>query len=167
MLAPEDSDWLANVRAVSATPIAMGELFTNPREITPLVAGRLIDFIRCHVSAIGGVTPALKLAALCEAFGVRTAWHGPGDVSPVGMAANVHLDLACPNFGVQEWAARSAVELDMFPGVPDVRKGYAYANEKPGLGIEFDEELAARFPPDDANPTWTVARGPDGTILRP
>ena len=41
---------------------------------------------------------ARKVAALAEFFGVRTAWHGPGDVSPVGHAANVHLDLACPNF---------------------------------------------------------------------
>lgn len=167
VLAPEDSDWLANIRAVSATPIAMGELFTNPREITPLVAGRLIDFIRVHVSQIGGVTPALKLAHLSEAFGVRTAWHGPADCSPVGMAANVHLDLACHNFGVQEWARRGSPEIDMFPGMPEVRNGYAYANVRPGLGIEFDEELAAKFPADEANPKWTVARGPDGTILRP
>ncbi len=40
-------------------------------------------------SAIGGLSPARKLAAVCEAFGVRTAWHGPGDVSPVGHAANL------------------------------------------------------------------------------
>jgi mannonate dehydratase len=167
VLAPEDADWFANIRQVCATPIAMGELFANPREIVPLVAGRLIDYIRVHVSQIGGLTPALKLARLCEAFGVRTAWHGPGDVSPVGVAASVHLDLACPNFGVQEWTERNQAERDMFPGMPEVRDGYVYANAKPGLGIEFDEDLAERFPPDDANPGWTVARGPDGTLLRP
>jgi mannonate dehydratase len=167
LLAPEDIDWFANVRGVCATPLAMGELFSNPREITPLVAGRLIDFIRAHVSAIGGATPALKLAHLCDAFGVRTAWHGPGDVSPVGMAVNVHLDVTVRNFGVQEWAFRKPVELEMFPGTPEIRDGSAYPNDRPGWGIEFDESLAAKFPCDDANPTWTVARLPDGTIWRP
>jgi mannonate dehydratase len=167
VLAPEDLDWLANIRGVCATPIAMGELFVHPREITPLVAGRLIDFIRVHVSAIGGASPALKLAHLCAAFGVRTAWHGPGDVSPVGMAANVHLDVACHNFGIQEWVIRKPVELEMFPGTPELRDGYVWPNERPGWGIEFDENLAAKFPCGDANPTWTVARLPDGTLWRP
>ena len=167
VVAPEDIEWLRHVRSVCATPIAMGELFTNPVEMTPLIAGRLIDFIRCHVSAIGGITPALKLAHMAGAFGVRTAWHGPGDVSPVGMAANVHLDVAMHNFGVQEWWLRTQAELDIFPGMPEVRGGYAYPNGRPGLGIEFDEKAAARFPPDDANPDWTVSRMPDGTIWRP
>ena len=123
--------------------------------------------MRCHLSQIGGITPALKLAHLCEAFGVRTAWHGPADVSPVGMAANVHLDVACHNFGIQEWSFRSDAELAIFPGFPEVRGGYAYPNGGPGLGIDFDTRLAAEYPCDDDNPTWTVSRGPDGTILRP
>ena len=167
ILAPEDVDWLENIRAVCATPIAMGELFSNPREITPLVARRLVDFVRMHLSGIGGITPALKLAHLCEAFGVRFAWHGPGDVSPVGMAAAVHVDVACRNFGVQEWSFRNQAERDMFPGTPEIRDGCAWPNGRPGLGIEFDEALAARFPPDEANPTWTEARLPDGTPWRP
>jgi len=167
LVAPEDIDWLAQVRSVCATPIAMGELFVNPREITPLVAGRLIDFIRVHVSQIGGISPALKLAHLCEAFGVRTAWHGPGDVSPVGMAANLHLDLACHNFGIQEWSLRREEELEIFPGMPEVRNGAAWPNDAPGLGIDFNEALAAKYPCDDDNPGWTISRGLDGTILRP
>ncbi|MDQ1256584.1 MAG: mannonate dehydratase [Candidatus Hydrogenedentes bacterium] len=167
ILAPEDLEWFANIRNQCATPIAMGELFNHPREITPLVAGRLIDFIRVHISQIGGATPALKLARFCEAFGVRTAWHGPGDVSPVGMAANVHLDMACINFGVQEWAQRPPIEYEMFPGLPEVKNGYVYPNDQPGLGIEFDETLAAQFPCTDDNPTWTVSRLPDGTLWRP
>ena len=167
VVAPEDVAWLAQIRSVCATPIAMGELFTNPQEFVPLVSGRLIDFIRCHVSAIGGVTPALKLAHMAEPFGVRTAWHGPGDVSPVGMAANVHMDVACHNFGIQEWATRSPLEREMFPGTPEVHGGYAYPNDRPGLGVEFDEALAAKHPPDDAEVGWTVSRLPDGTLWRP
>jgi len=102
-LPPEQIAWFHAIRQQCAVPLAMGELFVTPTEWMPLITARLIDFIRVHISAIGGVTPARKLAAVCEAFGVRTAWHGPADVSPVGHAANLHLDLACPNFGVQEW----------------------------------------------------------------
>ncbi|MGB2614126.1 MAG: enolase C-terminal domain-like protein [Phycisphaerae bacterium] len=166
-LAPEDLEWFAEIRRASATPLAMGELFSHPREMVPLVTGRLIDFVRCHISAIGGVTPALKLAHLAEAFGVRTAWHGPGDLSMVGMAANIHLDVACHNFGIQEWAVRKPVEYELFPGAPEVRNGYAYPSAKPGWGVEFNEALAAKFPPDDKNPNWTVSRLPDGTLWRP
>jgi len=167
LLAPEDIDWFRQVRCVCATPIAMGELFNHPREFVPLVCERLIDFIRVHMSQIGGLTPAIKLAHLCEAFGVRTAWHGPADVSPVGMAAAVHLDVAVHNFGIQEWSFRNDDEMAIFGGMPEVRNGYAYPNERPGLGIDFDERLAAKFPCDNDPVDWTVSRLPDGTIWRP
>jgi mannonate dehydratase len=167
LLAPEDIDWFRTIRAQCATPLAMGELFNNPREYVPLVSERLTDYIRVHVSQIGGITPALKLAHLCEAFGVRTAWHGPGDTSPVGMAANVHMDVALHNFGIQEWGFRKEIEREMFPGTPEIREGCAWPNDRPGLGIDFDEKLAAKYPCDDENPTWTAARRPDGTHARP
>ena len=109
-LAPEDLGYFRMLRAQCAVPLAMGELFVHPLEIEPLVTERLFDFVRVHVSTYGGITPALRLAHLCAAFGVRTAWHGPRDVSPVGMAANVHLDLHLENFGIQEWAFRSPEE---------------------------------------------------------
>lgn len=166
-LPPENNDWFRMLRSQAAVPIAMGELFVHPGEWTPLIAGGLIDFIRVHISAIGGITPARKLAALCEAFGVRTAWHGPGDVSPVGHAANLHLDLSCPNFGVQEWSGFPDAVREVFPGCPEVRGGYAYLHEAPGLGVDIDEALAARHPCRDDLPAWTLARRPDGTSARP
>jgi mannonate dehydratase len=166
-LPPEHIDWFRSIRAQCATPLAMGELFVHPMEWTPLIVNQLIDFIRCHISAIGGLTPARKLAALCEAFGVRTAWHGPGDVSPVGHAANVHLDLATPNFGIQEWSGFSERMGEVFPGCPEVRNGYVYVNEAPGFGIDLNEELAAKYPCHNEPPMWTLARTPDGTSVRP
>ncbi|MBM3704646.1 MAG: starvation-sensing protein RspA [Actinobacteria bacterium] len=170
-LSPEAVDWFAVMRQQSATPIAMGELFTHPQEWVPLIQNRLIDFIRCHISTIGGITPAKKLAHLCEAFGIRTAWHGPGDVSPVGHAANLHIDLSSYNFGVQEWWGPSDLIKEVFPGTPELRGGYLYANDKPGLGIDIDEKLAAQYPPDNANAIrpklWTTARTPDGGSWRP
>ena len=145
----------------------MGELFNNPNEWKSLVTNQLIDFIRVHISQIGGLTPARKLAAFCEQFAVRTAWHGPGDVSPVGHAANLHLDLACPNFGVQEWTPLSEALQDVFPGCPVLRQGYVYLNDQPGLGIDLDEAKAARYPCANKVPEWTVTRLPDGTLVRP
>ena len=94
-LSPEQIDYFRQIRQQCATPIAMGELFNSPHEWTPLIRDRLIDYIRIHVSQAGGMTPCRKIAAFGEMFGVRTAWHGPGDVSPIGHAANVTLDLVC------------------------------------------------------------------------
>ena len=116
-LAPEQVDWFKIMRQQTCTPIAMGELFNNPLEWTGLISNRLIDFIRVHISQIGGITPARKLAVLCENFSVRTAWHGPGDVSPVGHAANIHLDLSSWNFGIQEWSGWSDKSIEVFPEI--------------------------------------------------
>ncbi len=166
-LAPEDSAWFARIREQCATPIAMGELFNNPHEWQPLIAGRLIDFVRMHISQMGGLTPARHVAAFAGMFGVRTAWHGPGDVSPVGHAANLHLNLWAPNFGIQEWCRFPDLVYEMFPGTPEVRNGYLYPNDRPGLGIDIDEKLAAQHPLVDEVESWTQARLPDGTPARP
>jgi mannonate dehydratase len=166
-LPPEQNGWFTMLRQQCATPIAMGELFNNPQEWVPLITNRLIDFIRVHISQIGGITPAKKLATLCETFGVRTAWHGPGDTSPVGHAANLHLDVNSPNFGIQEWSGFSEKLQEIFPGCPEVRDGYMYPNSKPGLGIDIDEKQAAKYPCSEGPPIWTLARTPDGTAVRP
>src|SRR4029079_18097776 len=114
--APEDIGWFPRLRQQTSIPIAMGELFVNQTEWESLIKDRLIDFIRVHISAIGGLSMARKLAAFSEFFGVRTAWHGPGDVSPVGHAANLHLDLACHNFGIQEQHEFGENAQAVFPG---------------------------------------------------
>jgi len=167
LLAPEDLRWFEQVRQHSTAPLAMGELFNHPREWQPLISGRLIDFVRMHVSQMGGITPARNVAAFANMYGIRTAWHGPGDVSPVGHAANLHLDLWAPNFGIQEWCRFPEIVYEIFPGTPQVRDGYMYPNDKPGLGIDIDEELAAKFPPEDEVIHWTQTRLPDGSPVRP
>ncbi len=167
VLPPEQIDWFTRIRQQCATPLAMGELFNHPLEWQPLIANRLIDFIRMHISQMGGITPAVKVAAFADMFGVRTAWHGPSDVSPVGHAANLHLDLWSPNFGIQEWYRPSDLDYELFPGLPEVRNGYMYPNDRPGLGIDINEELAAQFPPKNDVIQWTQARLPDGSPARP
>jgi mannonate dehydratase len=167
---PEDIGYFEHLRKLTTTPIAMGELFNSRHEWMDLVSRRLIDFIRVHISQVGGLTAARKMAAMCELFAVRTAWHGPGDVSPVGHAANVHLDLAVPNFGIQEAREFSQAEQDVFPGCPTLKDGYYWVNENSGLGIDLDEKLAAKFPIKDDPPfdySWGNLRNRDGTVTKP
>jgi mannonate dehydratase len=167
--APEDQEYLRLLRPQASTPIAMGELFVSQAEYVPLIRDRLIDFIRVHISDIGGITPARKLAAFAELFGVRTAWHGPGDVSPVGHAANLHLDLSSSNFGIQEAYLFPERTREVFPGCPEIRDGAMWTNDLPGLGIDVDESAAARYPfPEHAyNGAWPEIRRADGTVIRP
>ena len=128
----------------------------------------VIYFIRIHISQIGGITPAMKVARLGEWFNIRTAWHGPGDVSPVGHAANAHIDLAVWNFGIQESVNFSDATREIFPGAPTMKDGYMYVNEAPGHGVGFNEVAAAKYPiPDNINNDWTQLRKRDGTPVRP
>jgi mannonate dehydratase len=168
---PEQNEHFRILRQQTSVPIAMGELFNTQHEYVPLIAGRLIDFMRAHVSQIGGLTMARKVGALCEFFGVRTAWHGPGDTSPVGHAAQLALELASHNFGIHEGGGFGANTREVFPGSPEVKKGAMWATEAPGLGIDVDEKLAAKFPfppgPPDFDYSWGRTRRRDGTVIRP
>ena len=168
---PEDNDHFRLLRQQTSIPIAMGELFNTQHEYVPLIKDRLIDFIRIHISQIGGLSPARKVAALCEYFGVRTAWHGPGDASPVAHAAQLALELASYNFGVHEGSGFPKETQEVFVGCPEVKNGYMLAQEKPGLGIEVDEKLAAKFPipagPPNFDYSWGTTRRKDGTVIRP
>lgn len=176
----EQTEWLRRLRQQSSIPIAEGELFNNPKEWKSLIAEQLIDYIRVHISQIGGITPARKLAIFAEQFGVKTAWHGPGDMSPLAHAANIHIDLAAPNFGVQEWSGIEPPNvviqdlkgphgalIEVFPGLPEFEDGYVYANEKPGLGVELDEKEAAKYPCENTVTVWTQTRRMDGALQTP
>jgi mannonate dehydratase len=169
-LPPEQNDHFRLLRQQCATPIAMGELFNTQHEYVPLIVNRLIDYIRIHISQIGGLSMARKVAALAEFFGVKTAWHGPGDASPVAHAAGLALELATYNFGIHEGGSFPNRTREVFPGCPETKDGYLYANEAPGLGIDINETLAAKFPHPDS-PTfdhrWGTTRGRDGTVIRP
>jgi mannonate dehydratase len=169
-LSPEDIAYFRQIRQQCATPIAMGELFNNPHEWQPLIAERLIDYIRVHVTQAGGFTPARKIAILAENFGVKTAWHGPGDVSPIGHMANVTLDLVSYNFGIQEYSAFNERTQEIFQGCPVMKDGYLWANEKPGWGIEVDEKAAAKAPftpgRNNLNGGWGEIRRRDGTVIK-
>ena len=176
----EQLEWFRRMREQTSIPLAEGELFNNCHEWKRLISEQLIDFIRVHITQVGGITPARKLQIFAEQFGVRTAWHGPGDMSPLAHAANIHIDLAAQNFGVQEWSGIEPPNfviqelkgphgalLEVFPGLPEFKDGYVYANDKPGLGVDLNEEEAAKYPCENTVTTWTQTRGRDGALVTP
>ncbi|QAY68118.1 enolase C-terminal domain-like protein [Paenibacillus protaetiae] len=172
LLQVEHTEWYRRVRELSSTPQAIGELFVHPQEWLPLVQNRLIDFVRMRVSKAGGITPCRKIAAVCEAFGVRTAWQEGGENDPVNQLASAHLDMAIMSFGVQESNHFKAEEKEAFPGHAVLEGGYLHVNHQPGLGIDIDEEKAAKLLQGGAVSTsyhrpYILDRKPDGTLLRP
>ena len=170
LLPPEHLEYYRQVRAVCTTPQAVGELFTNPNEWVPLISERLIDFIRVRVSKVGGITRALKIAHMAYWFGVRTAWQEGGNTDPVNLTASLHLDMAVWNFGIQEDNRFTEEELEAFPGHPVLEGGYYYLSDRPGLGIDVDEEKARRLLDAEAvrRPRYVrIDRRPDGTAVMP
>lgn len=165
-VSPENMDWFKQLRSSTTVPLAMGELFNNINEFLGPISTHSFDYIRCHVSQVGGITQAMKIARLSEWFNVKTAWHGPGDVSPVGHAAQCHIDLPIWNFGIQEATHFSEKTLEIFPGSPTIKNGYMYVNEAPGLGVDINEKEAAKYPITNKAGNWTI-RKRDGTIVRP
>ena len=145
-----------------STPLAIGELWNNPHEWQPLVEERQIDYLRHHVSHIGGFTAARKIAAFAENYEVKFAWHGAPN-SPVGSMTNLTLDLTCENFGIHEHIDYSPLVEDIFHGALQIKDGYAWISEKPGWGIEVDEALAAKHPITDEHPN--EFRTKDGSVI--
>jgi mannonate dehydratase len=167
VLSPENTSWWKQVRESTIVPLAQGELFNNVNEFVEPMMNHYFDYIRIHVSQIGGITPAMKVAKLGEWFNVKTIWHGPGDVSPVGHSAQAHMDLANWSFGLQEGGGVFSDYLrELFPGCLTKENGYIIVNDNPGLGIDINEKMAEKYPISNSAGNWTV-RKKDGTIIRP
>jgi len=110
-----------------------------------------------------------KIAALCEQLGVRTAFQEGGENDPINQLLAYHLDLTIPSFGIQEEHEFAELVHEMMPGTAKQRKGYLYGSDKPGLGIDIDEKITAKFPlvDDHRNADWTSVRGMDGSVVKP
>jgi len=169
ILPPEQIAWYRNIRQICSTPQAVGEVFSNPYEYLPLITERLIDFVRCRVAAIGGITPEKKVTTLCETFGVRTAFQEGGENDPVNQMASYHVDLSSSAFGIQEENHFPPIVHDMFPGIGEIRKGYLYGSGKPGLGLDIDMTLVAKNPLGEIKNggAYATDRTLDGTVTKP
>ena len=161
-LRPEYKESFRLIREHSTTPIAMGELFNSLWDCVPLIKEQWIDYIRCDLGHSGGITAARKVATLAELFQVKTAWHGPGDIAPPTHAANVHVDISIPNFGIQEMVFFPEVARDVLPGGPEFKNGYMNVSDAPGLGTDINEEAAKKYP---YRPAYLpTARRRDGSV---
>lgn len=134
------------IRQHTTTPIAVGETFNSLYDCEQLVREQLVDYLRTTVVHAGGISHLRKIAALAEPYQVRLGSHGATDLSPVCMAAALHVDLSVHNFGIQEYMAHSPETDRVFPHAYRFEKGFMHPGEKPGLGVELDEVEAARHP---------------------
>jgi len=169
-LSPENMDYFELLRSKTTVPLLMGELFTNPAEYKRAMSNGWLDFVKHHFSKNGGITPCLKIARLGEHFNVRTNWHGAGDTSPVGLAAQCHVDLAIWNFGIQEMSIGFNTNerlREIFPGTPRIENGYIWVNEAPGLGVDVNEAEALKWPIAEEFAGFGRVRKFDGTHVRP
>jgi len=151
------------VRQHTTTPIATGEVFNTIWDAQELIREQWIDYIRMTVTHAGGLTALKKIADLAALFHVRTGCHGATDLSPVCMAAALHFDLAIHNFGIQEHMPHTAETDAVFPHDYSFEGGYMYPGDGPGLGVEIDEKLAAKYPYQRAY--LPINRKLDGTLF--
>jgi len=146
-LRPEHMDTFRLIRQQSSTPIAMGEIYVGQWEGLELVNQHFIDYVRHDLVHCGGISTGKKVAAICEPHGILSAWHGPGNISPIAHMANAHLDLSIPNFGIQEYAAGwGEAAREVFSATPVYSGGYIDVSDRPGLGIEVNEAAARKYP---------------------
>ncbi len=145
-IAPDCMESLKSVREHTNVPIAFGELYKSRWECLPGITNRWIDFIRCDIIRIGGITEARKIQAIAETYDVKTAWHGPNDVSPVTHAVNWHMNVSAFNFGIQEDGTVDDTVKDVVKGGPIYKDGYLFMEDKPGIGCDIDEEAAEKYP---------------------
>ncbi len=159
----ELQEGLRLIRQHSHTPIAIGEVFNTGYDYTTLITEQLIDFIRMPVSHGGGITHLQKVMAMSSFYHIQTGFHGATDLSPVSLAASLHFDVAVNNFGIQEHMPHSDIVNEVFKVNYHLHKGYLYINDNPGIGVDIDEESAARFP--YAKASLPVNRKSDGTMF--
>ncbi|HCA49924.1 MAG TPA: galactonate dehydratase, partial [Planctomycetaceae bacterium] len=134
------------LRNATSVPIAIGEQFSSKWEFAPLIENNWLDFCRMDLCVAGGITEARKIAGMCESHYIPISPHNP--LGPVATAACVHMDMATSNFAVQECARPPGTILpELFPNQVTWEAGYLYANDAPGLGIEFNAEAAEKYPP--------------------
>ncbi len=134
------------IRQHTTTPLAVGEIFNTIWDCKQLIEEQLIDYIRATVVHAGGISHLRRIASLADLYNVRTGCHGATDLSPVCMSAALHFDISIPNFGIQEWMHHTRETDEVFRRDYHFKDGMLHPSEKPGLGVELDEALAAKFP---------------------
>ena len=150
------------IRRHSVTPLAVGEVFNSIWDCKHLIEHQLIDYIRTTIVHGGGITHIRRLADFAALHQVRTGFHGATDLSPVTMGAALHFDTWVPNFGIQEYMFHTDETDAVFPHDYVLRNGRLHVGDTPGIGVDIDEKLAAKYP--YAPKQLPVARLEDGAM---
>ena len=158
----ENQDALRLVRQHTTTPLAIGEVFNTVWDYQTLIKDQLIDYVRSAVTHGGGISPMRKIMDYAAQYQIKSGIHGPTDISPVGMAATLHLDLAIHNFGIQEYMQHGELTNSVFEQSFSFADGYLHPGEKPGLGVDLDVDEAGKYPYQRAYLPFN--RLPDGTV---
>ncbi|HXZ10697.1 MAG TPA: D-mannonate dehydratase ManD [Paraburkholderia sp.] len=158
----ENQESFRLIRSHTTTPLAVGEIFNSVWDCKDLIREQLIDYIRATIVHAGGITHLRRIADYAAMYQVRTGFHGATDLSPVCMAAAVNFGLWVPNFGIQELMPHNALTDEVFPHQYRFDKGFLVMDDAPGLGVDIDETLAAKYPYERAY--LPVARLRDGSM---
>jgi mannonate dehydratase len=158
----ENQEAFRLIRQHTTTPVAVGEALTSIWDVQQLITEQLIDYVRCTVVHAGGITHLRRIFDLAALYQVRTGSHGATDLSPVSMAAAVHLDMTVPNFGIQEYMGYADDTWRVFHSGVRFADGMLHPSDEPGLGVSYDDEAAARFPYEQRY--LPVARRLDGSV---
>lgn len=151
------------IRNHTTIPLAIGETFNSVWDCRYLIENQLIDFIRVAATHAGGITALRRIADFAGIYNVKTAPHGAPDLSPVCLAAHMHLNTWTPNFGIQEFVGFGNDEIRrIFPHDIRVEDGMAHVDDAPGLGVDFDEGAASEYPYKRSY--LPVSRLEDGTL---
>jgi L-alanine-DL-glutamate epimerase-like enolase superfamily enzyme len=150
------------LRNATPVPLAAGEQLDSKTAFRPLIEDELIDYARIDLCNVGGLTEAVKVAAMCEAHDIRIAVHNPLGV--VSTAACLQFNLAATQFGVQEQAYPPGADPDIFPVQAfSLREGSMHPEPAAGLGVEFDRE-AARARAFEGSAKLPLLRRSDGAF---
>ena len=150
------------LRGQTSVPIAVGEQFGAKWDVNMLIENHLIDYARVTVPNAGGITEFIKIMALCETHNVGLIPHFTG---PISEAALVHLCGAFSGPALMEMLPRATGGVSYLPQCFDFRNGKLWLNDRPGLGVTFDEkQLPLLTEVTEAAQPTPIYRRPDGSI---
>ncbi len=158
----EAPDSLVEAKMKTTIPIAGGERCISRDRLREILEKRALHILQPEPTACGGILETVKWAATCELYHVDLAPHQA--CGPVSLLACAHIDASISNFLIQECNLdlEESFLRELYSPLPEVEDGFLKLPEGPGLGIELDEDSAAKYPykPYDR----PVIRKADGSI---
>lgn len=142
----ENQEALRLVRRHTITPLAIGEVFNTVWDFQTLITEQLIDYVRAAATHFGGISPLKKVMDFAAMYQIRSGFHGPTDISPVGFAAQLHVGLAIHNFGIQEYMEHGERTNATFRQSMTFEDGYLHPGDNAGLGVDLDVDEAGKYP---------------------